>query len=76
MSWRNDQAYDDAVAITKSDTDDNSFHGIYVGTTGNVKVKTQGGTTVTFTGVPAGAIIPVKTQLVYSTDSNMVGFRG
>ena len=67
-----------SFAITKSDTDDFAFlvRGIYVGTTGNVVVVNPDDTTVTFTSVPAGAILPVQARRVNSTSttaSNMVG---
>lgn len=40
---------------------------IYVGVTGAVKVMTSEGDTVTFTGVPAGNVIPVQVIRVYAT---------
>lgn len=66
-----------AEAITKSDTATNAFSYIYVGTTGNVAVVTEDGQTVTFTAVPAGQYIWVRTQkvLAATTASNMVGLR-
>jgi hypothetical protein len=66
-----------AEAITKSDTATNAFSYIYVGTTGNVVVTTEGGQTVTFTAVPAGQYIWVRTQKVMdaTTASNLVGLR-
>ena len=66
-----------AEAITKSDTATNAFSYIYVGTTGNVVVTTEDGQTVTFTAVPAGQYIWVRTQKVMAatTASNMVGLR-
>ena len=42
---------------------------IYVGTTGNVNVVTSQGTTVLFTAVPAGAVIPVRVIGVLSTST-------
>jgi lipocalin len=66
-----------AEAITKSDTATNAFSYIYVGTTGNVVVTTEDGQTVTFTAVPAGQYIWVRTRRVMAatTASNMVGLR-
>jgi hypothetical protein len=66
-----------AEAITKSDTATNAFSYIYVGTTGNVVVMTEDGQTVTFTAVPAGQYIWVRTQKVMdaTTASNLVGLR-
>jgi len=40
-----------------------------VGGAGNIKVDTLGGDTVTFTGVLAGSILPVRILKVYSTDT-------
>lgn len=66
-----------SFAITKSDTVDFAFlvRGIYVGTTGNVVVVNPDDTTVTFSNVPAGAILPVQAKRVNdaTTASNMVG---
>ena len=66
-----------AEAITKSDTATNAFSYIYVGTTGNVVVTTEDGQVVTFTAVPAGQYIWVRTRRVMdaTTASNLVGLR-
>lgn len=73
----NGRTWGDAVAITKSDTENNAYSAIYVGGTGNVAVVTEGGTTVTFNAVPVGVIIPVRTQKVLdaTTATNLVGLR-
>ena len=68
----------ECFAITKSDTDNFNYmvRGIYVGGTGAVVVVTPSGTAVTFSGVPAGTILPVKCIRVNSTNTtatNMVG---
>lgn len=76
MTHRNDLITSDAEAITPSDTMTKRYAGIYVGTGGNVAVRTQGGTDVTFTSVGSGSIIPLGITRVYSTDttaSNIVG---
>lgn len=61
----------DAAAVTPSDVRDlPEISVIYVGgfgTTGAVKVTTAQGTDVTFTGVPAGFVIPVQVRRVWST---------
>lgn len=67
-----------SFAITKSDATDFSYYvrGIYVGGAGDVVVVNPDGTTCTFTGVPAGTILPVKARRVNSTNTtatNMVG---
>jgi hypothetical protein len=73
----NGRVWGDAVAITKSDTENNAFSGIYVGGAGNVTVVTEEGTTVTFTAPPVGTIIPIRTQkvLASTTATLLVGFR-
>ena len=40
---------------------------LYIGLAGNLKVKTAGGDTVVFTGVPTGTLLPVQVLLVYAT---------
>lgn len=66
----------DAIAVTPSDTVNLPNPSvIYVGTTGNVKVTTAQGSSVTFVGVPAGAVIPVQVIRVWdagTSASNMV----
>jgi hypothetical protein len=59
----------DAAEVTKSDSTVFSPSVIYVGGTGNVKVTTSQGTVVTFSGVPAGAVLPVQAIKVWSTDT-------
>lgn len=67
-----------AFAITPSDETNFSrtTRGIYVGTTGNVVVVFDDASTVTFTSVPAGMILPVRAIRVNATSttaSNLVG---
>lgn len=59
------------VTCTPSDaTDVTGSVAIYVGTTGNVAVKTLNhDTSVTFVGVPAGAIIPGNFTRIMSTST-------
>jgi len=73
----NGRTWGDAVAITKSDTESNTFSSIYVGGTGAVAVETEDGTTVTFSGVPAGVILPIRTRkvLAATTATLLVGFK-
>ena len=40
---------------------------LYVGVTGDVKVKTAAGNDVVFTGVPAGSFMPVQVTQVFAT---------
>lgn len=52
------------------------YRALYVGGTGDVKVLTMFGSTVTFTAVPAGTVLPVAVIRVFSTGTtatNLVG---
>ena len=40
---------------------------LYIGVTGDVKVKTASGNDVVFTGVPAGSFMPVQVTQVFAT---------
>jgi cytochrome oxidase Cu insertion factor (SCO1/SenC/PrrC family) len=73
----NGRVWGDAVAITKSDTANNAYSGIYVGGTGAVTVVTEEGTEVTFSAVPVGTVIPIRTQKVMAatTATLLVGFK-
>jgi hypothetical protein len=66
-----------AVAVTKSDTAENVFSYLYVGTGGTLTVVTEGGDTVQFANVPSGGFLWVRTSKVKSTGStstDIVGF--
>ncbi len=74
----------DAIAITKSDstlynaTNNGGFlDALYVGGAGDVTVRTVGGTTVAFVGVPAGTILPIRCDQVRAatTATSVVGLR-
>jgi hypothetical protein len=68
-----------AAAVTPSNTDNIPYVGypsgpalacvLYVGGAGNVKVETDGGDIVTFTGLNAGQFVPVNVVKVYATDT-------
>lgn len=59
---------EDAAAVTPSDTTDlPQFSVIFVGGAGNVKVTTAQGSAVTFSGINAGSVIPVRVRRVWST---------
>lgn len=65
-------------AITPSDTAQNAFSYIYVGTGGDVKVTDELGNVATFTAAPQGGYLWVRTSLVWATGttaSNLVGHR-
>jgi hypothetical protein len=64
-----------AGAIVKSDTLETFGSALYVGGAGNVVMVTEGGDTVTFTGVPAGTTLVIRFKQIRSTDTtatNMV----
>lgn len=60
-----------AAAVTPNDSTDlaTSARGLYVGGAGNVVLVTVGGDEVTFTGVTAGSILPVRTARVKATST-------
>lgn len=65
---------EDAAAVTPSDTTTFEPSVIYVGSAGNVKVDTAQGTTVTFVGVQAGGVIPVRVRRVWSAGTTATDF--
>jgi hypothetical protein len=68
----------DAFTITPSDATTQRALAIWVGSAGNVAVKTEDGTTVTFAGAQAGSIIPVRTLQILATNTtagSLVGFK-
>lgn len=42
---------------------------IYVGSTGTIVAKFQDGTSVTFSGVPAGAVLPIRPKFVMAAST-------
>ena len=58
-----------AVAVTPNDGSDltDTTRALYVGAAGDVKVDMYGSGTVTFVGVTAGSVLPVRVDRVYST---------
>ena len=56
------------AAVTASDTVDLDKQGfLYIGTTGNIKVTTTEGDTLTFNGIAAGIVHPIFVKKVFST---------
>jgi hypothetical protein len=55
----------------------NASRGLYVGETGNVAVTMAGGGDVTFSGVPAGMILPIRVTHVLgaTTATNIIALR-
>jgi hypothetical protein len=56
-------------AVTPHDTNEltNVSRGLWVGGAGNVAVVTSGGSTLTFVGVAAGTMLPIRVKIVKST---------
>lgn len=69
---------DDAFSISTSDTVDlpNITRAIYVGSGGDINLITKGGTTLVFTAVPTGAILPVRVSRVKATSTTASGLVG
>lgn len=61
----------DAAAVTPSDSAQISpvARALYVGGSGDIKLVTEEGTTVTFQDIVAGSILPVKATKVFATDT-------
>jgi len=57
----------DAAAVTPSDTVEIDARALYIGVAGDVKIKTALGSDVTFVGIGAGTILPVRAKIVFAT---------
>ncbi len=57
------------AAVTPNDSQDlaKSSRALYVGGAGDVKVTTVDGSTITFSAVPAGTLLPVAVKRVFAT---------
>ena len=68
-----------AYTITPADSELTDWlRAIYVGGAGNVKVTTTSDDAVTFSGVPAGTVLPICVKQIWSTGTTatlMVGLR-
>lgn len=71
-----DTVAQDAFAVTKSDSTPLDFTALYVGTTGDVAIRTFRGTTVTFPSVPAGGYVLCRGDRVMSTNTTASGIVG
>jgi len=71
--------YEGGATVTQSDTvadPAGPFAGIFTGAGGTIKLTTTRNQTLTFTNLPAGVILPVATQRVWTsvtTATNMLG---
>lgn len=67
-----------AFAVTPHDTNELTAHtrGIYVGVSGDVKVTTTGGDTVTFVDMAAGVIHPIRAKIIFSTGTDATNIIG
>lgn len=67
-----------AIAITPHDTNvQPRFSAIYVGVTGDIKVKDKSDNVTTLKGAVAGSIIPLAdVQLIYSTGTTATDLVG
>lgn len=63
-----------AASVTPNDGADlaNVARALYIGTAGNLKVTTKGGSEITFANVPAG-ILPVSVSRVWATGTAASG---
>lgn len=59
-------------AVTKSDTVELSHvsRGVYVGGAGDVVAIMADGTSLTFSSVPAGTILPIRAKRIHSTGTS------
>ena len=58
-----------AAAVTPSDTTELEGSALYVGGAGNVAIVTEGGDTVTFSGVQAGSMLVLRFRQVRATST-------
>lgn len=67
-----------AVAITPHDTNKQpSYSAIYVGVSGNIKVKDMHGNTTVLKGAAAGSVIPLAdVELIFATDTTATDLVG
>jgi hypothetical protein len=67
-----------AFSVTPNDSTDLaiSSRGVYVGASGDLKVDMVGGGTVTFVGLAAGVVHPLRVKRIYSTGTTATGIIG
>lgn len=78
ISEQLDSPAQDAFQITPHDTDELAqvTRAIYVGGAGNVNLTTASGTTIVFSGIPAGTVLPVQVRKVLSTSTTATNIIG
>lgn len=64
MSASGDPAHGAAAVVLDADITSRNARGLYVGGTGDVSVLMSDGSAVTFVGVPAGSVLPVRVKKV------------
>jgi len=69
---------DDAFAITPSDGADLAqvVRALYIGGAGSISLVTRAGSTVAFTGLAAGTVLPVRAARVRATGTTATGLVG
>jgi hypothetical protein len=65
---------ENGAAITASDTASLGFitRAIYVGGAGSLRVEMMGGEDVTFQGLTAGTMLPIRVQRVFATGTTAI----
>lgn len=73
-----DSPVESAFDVTPNDSADLAIatRGVYVGVTGNLKVTTVRGSTVTFVGLAAGIIHPIRVERIWSTGTTATNIIG
>jgi len=61
-----------AASVTPHNTNELEYvtRAVYVGGTGDVAVTMQDGGSVTFVGVPAGTLLPIRVKIVKATGTD------
>ncbi|MBN2231709.1 MAG: hypothetical protein JW781_02665 [Deltaproteobacteria bacterium] len=69
---------EECVSITPSDAANltNPIRGLYVGVSGDVKIVDMRGNTITFAGLAAGIIHPIRAVKVFDTDTTATDIVG
>jgi hypothetical protein len=67
-----------AFAVTPHNTNELAYttRGIYVGGAGNIVVVMVNGDEVTFTGVTAGSVLPIRVKQIKSTNTTATSILG